>query len=494
MWKIINKVSFVLLLLFLFTSCDKDEYSVDASRDSKQISFEIAVNKATATTSNAGTRVSTSSTYQTTFDEGDEMGVYIVKGDGGLQSSGNWVDNLKLRYSDGRFIPEFPSGKEYYPAGGEPLSFYAYYPYQKNIADATNLEFSVQTDQRDKNNLSKSDFLTASTLNQVNANGPVKLNFRHLFALVELSVTDGGIGAQMSDEIDVRLETCLSRVNLNLATETISQVGISTAVRMYRVEQQNDRNYFSSYTYRAFIPAQTVAANTELFRFTQTARTVTRTLSHKPLGSVTLAQGEVKPYNITLQPQTSGITYNVGDYYPKNGFPIIGIVIETRNGGKNGKVISLDETREVKWGNPAVDEQAAGVVGIRDINDGQAGTRNLIAKRKDEPNFATTYGAFNWIHQTKNKGDVNGIWYMPSINELEIFWDLWNLDRTEFSKKLNDAGGTKIYADGYLWSSTESNDFKFAKYIHMPSGSMFETWYDKSYYHSAFIVRAFTKF
>ena len=386
--KIIRLLGIIPLLLLV--SCSNTDSDLGLNeRENAKISFEITVNKATATVSNAGPRVSTRSAYGTSFDEGDAMGVYIVKGDGGLQSSGNWVDNMKLRYSEGRFIPEFPSGKEYYPAGGEPLSFYAYYPYQENIADATSWEFSVQTDQRDKNNLSKSDFLTASTLNQVNANGPVKLNFRHLFALVELSVADGGIGAQMSDEIDVRLETCLSRVNLNLATETIIPGG-STAVQMYRVEQKNDRNYFSSYTYRAFIPAQTVAANTELFRFTQTARTVTRTLSHKPSGSVTLAQGEVKPYNITLQPQTSGITYNVGDYYPKNGFPILGIVFKTSNGGKNGKIVSLDETYEVKWGDPSIDEQAAGVANIRDMNDGQAGTRNLINKRKDQADFATT--------------------------------------------------------------------------------------------------------
>lgn len=460
---IINKLSLALtlLVLLLFASCDNEEYGLEdrTGEVSEKIHFEIAVGTATATSSGVQTRVATSTdgNYTTTWDNGDEIGVYIVKGSGGLLSYGNWVDNMKMTYNNGSWTPIFPSGKEYYPTDGDDLSFYAYYPYKASVPDALNMNISVLTDQSSAASLSKSDLLSASTLNVTKGTTPVQLTFSHIFAMVELKVTEGSVGAKMSSEVVVTLESCNPNVSFNLSTKATGALGGVASVKMYRVEQSGDADYLTSYTYRAFVPAQTVTANTEIFRFSQTQGTITRTLSHKPSAHVALMQGEVKPYTITLQPTIDpNHIYAVGDYYPHKGFLIQGIVFETSNGGKNGKLVSLDEKTYVSWGNPAVDEQAAGVGNIRDQNDGQAGTKNLITKRKDQADFATTYGAFNWIYQ-KNKNDVNGMWYMPAKDEMQALYDVWNTDSSSLNSKLSEAGGSSIYLLGFMWTSSEDS-------------------------------------
>lgn len=493
---IIRKLPPILFALLLFTSCEKEDYGAkdNTGGNGENIRFEIAVATATASPSGVQTRVETSTDgqYTTTWNNGDEIGIYIVKGSGGLQSSGNWMDNVKLTYTNNTWVPETPL---YYPTGNEQLHFYAYYPYNAGVTDALNMNISGLTDQSSAANLSKSDLLFASTLNVAKKTNPVQLNFLHMLALVELSVTGGGTGAQMSSNVLVTLEGCKADASFNLSTGNASVAGEASvkSIKMYRVEQSGDANYLTKYTYRAFIPTQTVFQSAELFRFTYMQGTVTRTLSHRvPSGNVAFYPKEVKPYSITLQPQTSGVTYAVGDYYPKNGFPILGVVFEITDGvGYHGKMISLDQKSDAAWGPRTVDEQSAGVGGIRSMSDGLTATKNMIIKYKSTPDFSTKYGAFHWIYQTKNQEDVNGIWYMPAKDEVLAFWNVWNTDQAGFNSKLTAAGGIDVW--GYWWTSTESNA-DFCHFIGTYWGVTWDYTYHKDYVNWEFITRAIAKF
>lgn len=497
MQTIINKLSPVLLALLLFASCDKNEYSMEqhVEGDGEKIRFEIAVGTATATTSGVRTRVATSTdgNYTSTFSNGDAIGVYIVKGSGGLQSSGNWVDNMKMTYNNGNWTYTFPSGKGYYPVDGDKLNFYAYYPYKTNVPDALNMSIVGITDQSTAVNLSKSDVLHASRLNVGKSSNPVQLTFSHAMAMVELKVNSGAAGATMSSQVTVTTEVCIPDASFNLSTGAASATGGSKSVKMYRVEQPGDADYYVNYTYRVLVPTQTVPATSELFRFSQTQGTITRTLSHKPVSGVALWPGQVKPYEITLQGVSSTHTYAVGDYYPHKGFPILGIVFETSNGGVNGKIISMDEAIEVKWGNSAIDELLDGVSGIRDTNNGSDATKNMITLRHNQADFSSFYQVFDWIYQTKNQGDVNGKWYLPANDELTAFRNVWNTDRTGFSAKLTAAGYDEIWQDCNYRSSTES-DLEYAYFIQMNFGSLWSIWYNKEYSDWSFRARAVAKF
>lgn len=470
--KIITNL-FPAVVILLAASCSRDDYAgTDIQEGSAQkISFEMVYTAHAIPSSDAasGTRVSTSTdgNYTSTWTNGDEVGVYIVKGNGGLQSSGNWVDNMKMTYNNGSWTPTFPSGKEYYPADGDKLNFYAYYPYNSTVTDALNMNISGLTDQSSAANLSKSDLLSASTLNVGKGNTTVQLDFSHALTMVELSVTGGGTGAQMSSDIVVTLDGCKPDMSFNLSTRAANASGSVKSVKMYRVEQSEDANYLTKYTYRALVPAQTVFSRAELFRFSQTQGTITRVLSHKLALAVALYPGQVKPYTITLQLNIDpNHVYTVGDYYPYKGFPILGVVFETSNGGKNGKIVDLDyiqryapvpgnPTAPIRWGDPTADENAAGVGGIRDINDGYNGTRNLIIMYKDQGSkLADTYCIFNWIYLTKNNGNVNGMWYLPAVNEMVT---IRGLRVGTLNPKIVAAGGRELPESNLYRTVTERN-------------------------------------
>ena len=99
--------------------------------------------------------------------------------------------------------------------------------------------------------------------------------------------------------------------------------------------------------------------------------------------------------------------YNVGDYYNRNGKE--GVVFEVSDGGRHGKIVSLDETQEVYW-----------------------------------------YTGKEWC---QNKG--NG-WYMPSKHELQTIFGCKSEINNTLSKNSAEGIGEDIY-----WSSTEDelNEF-----------------------------------
>lgn len=120
----------------------------------------------------------------------------------------------------------------------------------------------------------------------------------------------------------------------------------------------------------------------------------------------------------------------VGHFYYKDGSygsiyktnpdnPCIGIVFWVDPSDKtHGKIMSLDEPEGYKWGDGNIME-ATNIPSIRSKSDGETATRDMINAHKDDPAFATTYAAFNYIYRTKNNGDINGRWYMPALHELQ---------------------------------------------------------------------------
>jgi hypothetical protein len=96
--------------------------------------------------------------------------------------------------------------------------------------------------------------------------------------------------------------------------------------------------------------------------------------------------------------------YSVGDYYNENGKE--GVVFEVSDGGRHGKIVSLNQTK------------------------------------------ATSDSAKEWC---QNKGDG---WYLPAKEELDAIYR----NESTINSTLAEYGGTKL-SDWYYWSSTEYDDF-----------------------------------
>lgn len=184
---------------------------------------------------------------------------------------------------------------------------------------------------------------------------------------------------------------------------------------------------------------------------------------------------------IWLPVTQAGSSRAVGELYPDAKNPV-GMIYLLLEGGKHGKVVSLDE---FVWGDDAIygtwGKSNQGNEGARSFTDGKSNTRYMIETYKDESNFMSNYRVFSWVSE-KNGEDLNGAWYIPAAFELdELYYILTgnlytlpvdvNISTSsylnpvvyhDFSTKdhfdyiLKSCGGTPFSYGSYkYWSSTE---------------------------------------
>ena len=193
--------------------------------------------------------------------------------------------------------------------------------------------------------------------------------------------------------------------------------------------------------------------------------------------------------NVTIT--QNGKTYKVGDYYNENGKE--GIVFEVWDGGRHGKIVSLDATYE-EW-----DSRLQGVEGIETLgdiasfldsnlefindnttyanseSDGKANTDKLMSR-----NDSQYFEAAKWCRD-KGKG-----WYLPAKLELEKIIINLNAIKADLSNHGRDI------LDGVYWSSTEEEDGG-AWVVGMDEEDLYVNCWDK-FYGWCFGVRAVSAF
>lgn len=114
------------------------------------------------------------------FEEGDEISVFATEGES--LSESNYAQNVCYNYEDNMFSTD---GVLSYPSASQDLTFYAVYPYAKY--DTPNFLFEIQTDQREHENYTLSDLMTASAVG--NNNKVVDLVFNHRLSKLIINIT-----------------------------------------------------------------------------------------------------------------------------------------------------------------------------------------------------------------------------------------------------------------------------------------------------------------
>lgn len=421
--KITLKLFSVLLPGLLLFGCS------DAEQDFPQpsgetIRFELGFEPTTG--DDPETRVATSTDFKSVWEAGNEVGLFIVKGNGVLQASGNYVDNLKLTLqSDGTWSYTLPSGKEYYPNDGDNLSFYAYYPYNASM-NPLSYTSAVPTDQHYYPYAY--DFLWAKIENRSKSSIPVQLQFSHALAMVQVKA-----GIFDTWDVNVNLFEAITDYTVNLANQSIAPGSTKKNIKMWNRANTYPKGEFVT-TNWVLLPPQTM--NVRLgWTYKNTPYTAT------PATNVALAEGKVHKYDTWYSDPNR--TYALGDAYPHPALAI-GVVYEISNGGKNGKIVSLDEKNN-RWGND----------GVTTATDGANGLVNMRAIFNISPTFAS-YESFAWVHAKNNVGETysnpiaKGVWYLPARNELSVLYNVKN----NINTGLTSIGGTNLSATWY-WSSTE---------------------------------------
>lgn len=127
--------------------------------------------------------------------------------------------------------------------------------------------------------------------------------------------------------------------------------------------------------------------------------------------------------------------YRVGDYYNVGGKE--GVVIEVRDGGRHGKIVSLREVTRRGWCTPAYYANAR-ALGASDIKSGKRNTELCEAAG------ITNFPAASWCL------DMGDGWYLPALNELTLIYNV----RSKINPTLTSNGGNKISSHWHI-SSTE---------------------------------------
>lgn len=279
----------VLPALFL-AACSKDneatDYPVTPKPSGGDIRFEIgfaprgggAMNASTDGSDVPQTRVATDALFNSTWEDGDQIGIFAVPAGASLAASDNYIHNAKLTYSSATntWVQTEPL---YWPTKAEnmtALDFYAYYPYDASATAPSNIAFNVQADQSGaadgKSNYSLSDLLTAKAAGSSKGSN-VTLTFSHALAMVQVSVPKEYTGSGPSEALTVTLRGVKIKSTLDLGAAAGPEVTLGVSdnaalnVTMHRVEQPGDADYNDNYTFRAMVPAQEIAKGNSLFLF-----------------------------------------------------------------------------------------------------------------------------------------------------------------------------------------------------------------------------------
>ena len=131
--------------------------------------------------------------------------------------------------------------------------------------------------------------------------------------------------------------------------------------------------------------------------------------------------------------------YKIGDLYPNAENPI-GVVFEIVSPGLQGKIMSLDEAKNLTWG-------SAAPTYANNMDNGLVNWQTIRSINTTLDNFP----AFAWCNSHNNNTHWN-TWYLPSYREMNAITENVNVINTSL-QKIPAAVPLK---EKLYWSSTES--------------------------------------
>ena len=199
----------------------------------------------------------------TTFENGNEVGIYVVNYDGStsgsLKDEENQADNAKFTFSNNEWTPK---ESIYWKDQNTSADFFAYYPYSAS-ASVTAHAFSVQTDQSIETDFWASDFLWGKTANVSPTSNAVSILTHHSLSRILVAVKPGDgftTDASWNDaDIDVKICGVKTTATINLATGVATATGSADNIIPLETTATG-----STLNYKAMMIPQTVADNSKL--------------------------------------------------------------------------------------------------------------------------------------------------------------------------------------------------------------------------------------
>lgn len=288
-------------LAILATSCSKgsaDEPVPPAPKPDNE-KMEIKINPS----------VNASRATDYGFESGDCIGLYVVNYNGAtagsLANRGNYIDNMRFRYS-GQWTPDTPI---YWKDNSTHADFYLYYPYNPNVTTVDAYPFKVAADQSTEAAYKKSDMLVGKAVNVAPTTSATQIPADHVMSRIIINLEAGNGFTKESlaaASVSVKINGLKCASTVNLATGNATPTGDAATVTPLLADN----------AYKALVVPQTVAEG-NFITVTVDGRdfnlkkgfTFERAKSHK--FTVTLSKTS-NGVNVSINPWTDDGTDNGG--------------------------------------------------------------------------------------------------------------------------------------------------------------------------------------
>ena len=158
----------------------------------------------------------------TSFENGDKVGIYVVNQPNALKTSGNHVDNIGFTYSGSWSA----ATTIYWKDETTKADFYCYYPYASSISNIEAYPFAVKADQSSVANYKASDFLWGKTTGVAPTKDAVGITVKHAMSNVIVKLVAGN-GYTAEDMASASVAICGLKTNstINLASGVVTATG-----------------------------------------------------------------------------------------------------------------------------------------------------------------------------------------------------------------------------------------------------------------------------
>ena len=176
----IKSFAIVLSLAAVLAACtdDRNEPTAIGNNGKTEMKFTLSHPSQTRAT-------------DTSFEQGDAVGLYVAEASAPLEIAGNIVNNERLVFSGTKWVADH---KLYWDNGS--YNVYAYYPQMPHVSSVTDLPFQVSTDQtvaggQEPDGYEASDLLYSSALGVAASADPVNLMFSHIMSKLSIRLIKG---------------------------------------------------------------------------------------------------------------------------------------------------------------------------------------------------------------------------------------------------------------------------------------------------------------
>lgn len=231
---------------------------------------------------------------ETEFEQGDQVGVYVVNEPASLQTTGNHVDNMRFTYS-GNWEPDTPI---YWKDKTTKADFYCYYPYETNISNIEAYYFPIKADQTSETNYKACDFLWGAAKGMSPTEDAIGITAKHLMSSIIIRLIAGN-GYREEDMRNATVTIC--------GLKTGSYINLTNGVVTPDGDSEDIHPLSENEIRRAIVVPQNVT-DTDIVKVSIEDKTYTLNQS------VTFETGKQHTCTLTVEKTNQGINIGIGGW------------------------------------------------------------------------------------------------------------------------------------------------------------------------------------